>query len=215
LPGLGVFPKPFVLWDVTSKNAIFPLYLCFSIGWSLEMVTHLEELCFWLFLINARSAHQDWFKSLYFRTWVVGSICAIIYMPVITILTRADPLRCEAFTFLSGSLGSLSLTIWFLPILWAFPNFLNNLRKEGVDTATLVRLTKFHELNGIRIVFRFFFVVPLLTLAVDGVRPHPTINLHMQWTDILSFMAAVGCVISSAITLVVSRITPPAEFIPE
>jgi hypothetical protein len=176
-PGIGVVPMPYQLWTPLHKQFIFPLYLLFSIAWSLEMVTHLEELCFWLFLVNAGSAHQDWFKSPYFKTWVVGSICAVSYMPLITIFTRSDPLRCEAFTFLGGSLGSLSLTVWFTPILWTFPSFLNNLRVEGVDTATVVRLTKFHELNALRIVFRFLFVVPLLILAIDGVRPHPTINL--------------------------------------
>lgn len=27
------------------------------------------------------------------------------------------PSKCEAYTFLAGSLGSLSLTLWFLPVL--------------------------------------------------------------------------------------------------
>jgi len=55
-------------------------------------------------------------------------------MPTVTILTRSDPLKVshlakvpfscanfvlqnEAFTFLAGSIGSFSLTIWFVPIL--------------------------------------------------------------------------------------------------
>lgn len=32
-----VVPKPFQLWDDTAKGAIFPLYLTFSVAWSLEM----------------------------------------------------------------------------------------------------------------------------------------------------------------------------------
>jgi hypothetical protein len=59
---------------------------------------------------------------------------AIIYMPLITIFTRANTLKVrlalhkiwlflpvsqnEAYCFLGGSLGSLSLTIWFLPVLY-------------------------------------------------------------------------------------------------
>lgn len=129
------------------QNFIFPLYLVFSVGWSLEMVTHLEELCFWLFLVNAGSAQQDWFKSGYFKTWMFGSVGAVVYMPLVTIFTRGDVLRCEAYTFLAGSLGSLSLTLWFTPILWTFPSFLKSLKQENVDMATLVRLTKFHEMN--------------------------------------------------------------------
>ncbi|KAH8827820.1 hypothetical protein DL96DRAFT_1119389 [Flagelloscypha sp. PMI_526] len=201
---IGIVPKPYMLWDDLSKSAIFPLMLLFSVGWSLEMVTHLEELCFWLFLVNAAANQQDWFKSLYFRTWVVGSICAVIYMPLVTIFTRSDPLRSEAFTFLAGSLGSMCLTVWFLPILWMFPNFLANLKREGVDGSTIIRLTKFHELNTIRVLFRFLFVAPLLVLGVDGVKPHThEINETPFWTDLLAIIAAFGCAISSALTLVI------------
>ena len=49
-------------------------------------------------------------------------------------------------------------------------------KKNGVDTRTIVRLTTFHELNCLRVVFRFLFVAPLLVLAVDGVRPHQHVN---------------------------------------
>ena len=88
----------------------------------------------------------------------------------------------------------MSLTLWFMPILWTFPTFINNLvsvlyppsgscvvltrsqKKNGVDTRTIVRLTTFHELNCLRVVFRFLFVAPLLVLAVDGVRPHQHVN---------------------------------------
>jgi len=47
------------MWNPAAQNANFPLMLCFSIAWGLEMITHLEELCFWLFLINASSYQQD------------------------------------------------------------------------------------------------------------------------------------------------------------
>lgn len=84
---------------------------------------------------------RDWFSSLYFKIWMFGSCIAVIYMPFVTIFTRADPLKVlystfrgirppqkhilnfitplksEAYTFLAGSLGSLSITLWFLPVL--------------------------------------------------------------------------------------------------
>jgi len=199
----AIIPKPFTMWPEAEQRAIFPLTLAFSVGWSMEMITHLEELCFWLFLVNSGSVQQDWFRSWYFRTWVFGSIVALVYMPVLTILTHSDPVKCEAYTFLGGSLGSLSLTLWFLPILWAFPAFLASLKSEGVDIATIVRLTKFHELNMIRIVFRFIFVVPLIILGADGVRTHIHINENMFATDFLTMFSAFGCCISSALTLVI------------
>ncbi|KAF8911575.1 hypothetical protein CPB84DRAFT_1912674 [Gymnopilus junonius] len=201
--GFGVVPKPYQLWAPTARASIFPLMLLFSIGWGFEMVTHLEELCFWLFLVNSGSGQQNWFQSLYFKAWIMGSAVAVIYMPLVTIFTRSDPLKSEAFTFLAGSLGSLSLTLWFTPILWTFPSFLKSLRAEGVDVPTIVRLTKFSELNLIRVVFRFLFTVPLLILGVDGVRPHIHINESMLWTDLLTMIAGFGCCISSGITLVI------------
>ncbi|KAJ7592193.1 hypothetical protein C8J56DRAFT_932718 [Mycena floridula] len=202
-PLMGIIPKPYQLWDQASKAAIFPFTLAFSFAWSLEMVTHLEELCFWLFLVNAGSAQQDWFRSFYFRTWVIGSLVAVLYMPLVTIFTRSDPLKSEAYTFLAGSLGSFSLTLWFTPILWTFPSFLDSLRRENVDAGTIVRLTKFHELNTIRVVFRFLFVCPFIVLGVDGVRPHPHVNENPFWTDVLTIGAAFGCVVSSGITLII------------
>ncbi|OCH92048.1 hypothetical protein OBBRIDRAFT_886557 [Obba rivulosa] len=203
IPGFGIIPTPWQLWPHSRQQAIFPLQLIFSIGWSFEMVTHLEELCFWLFLVNAGSVQQDWFRSMYFKTWIVGSVIAVIYMPLVTTFTRADPLKSEAFTLLAGSLGSLSLTLWFLPILWTFPSFLRNLKKEGVDTSTIVRLTTFHELNCLRVVFRLLFVLPFLILAVDGVRPHQHVNTNEFGEEFLTIVAALGCTISSGLTLVI------------
>jgi hypothetical protein len=51
------------------------------------------ELCFWLFLVNTRSAQQNWFRSKFFYVWVAGSVCAITYMPAVTALGRGDPLK--------------------------------------------------------------------------------------------------------------------------
>ncbi|KAG1794128.1 uncharacterized protein HD556DRAFT_440570 [Suillus plorans] len=203
IPGMGIMPTPYELWRDSAQIAILPLYLCFSVGWALEMVTHLEELCFWLFLIRSSSAKQDWFRSLYFKIWATGSIVAVIYMPLVTVFTRQDPYKCEAYTFLAGSLGSFSLTIWFLPILWTFPTFLESLKQADVDINTMVRLTKFHELNCIRVFFRFLFTVPLLILGIDGVRPHQHINDNMFATDLLGMIASIGCTVSSGITLII------------
>ncbi|KAJ7152135.1 hypothetical protein C8R46DRAFT_1229000 [Mycena filopes] len=181
-----IIPKPYIFWPEAERRAIFPLMMTFTVAWSLEMISHLEELCFWLFLVN--SSPENWFQSRYFRTWIVGSCIAIIYMPMLTIWSRSDPLKCEAWTFLGGSLGSLTLTLSFSPVLWQFPAFLLNL---------------FHELNTIRVIFRYLFVVPLVILGADGVRPHKHVNESMVWTDLLTMVAGFGCCISSALTLVI------------
>ncbi|KAI9573271.1 hypothetical protein HD554DRAFT_1163308 [Boletus coccyginus] len=67
----------------------------------------------------------------------------------------------------------------------------------------LVRLTKYHELNCIRVVFRFLFTVPLVILGADGVQPHQHINDKMFATDLLGILAGIGCIVSSGITLVI------------
>lgn len=97
----------------------------------------MAELCFWLFVVKAGPMQKDWFSSIYFKMWKIGSCIAIIYMPFVTVFTHGDPLKvrsvphgrrkctltfinpskCEAYTFLAGSVGSLSITLWFLPVL--------------------------------------------------------------------------------------------------
>ncbi|PFH52200.1 hypothetical protein AMATHDRAFT_74476 [Amanita thiersii Skay4041] len=203
VPGHGIIPKPYLMWPQASKDAIFPLTLIFSIAWGLEMVTHLEELCFWLFLLNAGSTQRDWFRTWYFRVWMVGSTVAVVYMPLVSILTRSKPHHSEACVFLAGSLGSLCITLCFLPILWMFPRFLENLKSEEVDNGTLVRLTKFSELNRLRVLLRFVFILPLLILGVDGMRPDHHLNENFFVTDFLVILSGVGCLSSSAITLII------------
>lgn len=64
------------------------------IGLSIENY-HLE-LCFWLFLVNSGSAHQDWFHSLYFKVWALGSCIALLAMPLITIFARQEVYKVGA-----------------------------------------------------------------------------------------------------------------------
>jgi len=202
VPGHGIVPVPWQLWRPAFQQAIFPLMMMFAFSWSLEISTHLAELCFWLFLIKANSSQQDWFKSIYFKIWAIGSVVAF-YIPLVTILTRTDPLNSEACTFFAGSLGSLSVTLWFIPVLWTFPSFLRSLEEQGVDEAAIVRLTTFNEFNRIRVAFRLVFFVPILILGIDGLQPHHHINENPFGTDFLAMTAGFGCVISSALTLII------------
>ncbi|KAG8708582.1 hypothetical protein FRC09_001146, partial [Ceratobasidium sp. 395] len=149
----------------------------FSLAWALEIVSHLEELCFWLFLINVGAAQTSWFRSVHFKSWVAGSVTAVVGLPLLAVFMRDDPLKCEAWTIFAGSIGSLIVTLWFLRVLWLFPAFLRRVKNEGAEPEVVVRLSTFHELNIIRIVFRFMFVLPLMTLAADGIKPdHNHVN---------------------------------------
>ncbi|KAH0828966.1 hypothetical protein J3R83DRAFT_2396 [Lanmaoa asiatica] len=239
IPGDGIMPTPYQSWSRTAQNAVFPLYLSYSIAWGLEMVTHLEgarssvipvyrsttlatELCFWLFLINSGSVHRDWFRSPYFKTWAVGSCIAVFAMPLVTTFTREDVYKCEGI-HISGRKSRKSLVNDLVPahlvdlslfpcesrtdlVVWPGCFHVITLpaqKQHDVDINTLVRLTKFHELNCIRVVFRFMFTVPLVILGIDGVRPHQHINDKMLSTDLLAIIAGIGLVVSSGLTLVI------------
>ncbi|KAH9037458.1 hypothetical protein EDB85DRAFT_2086004 [Lactarius pseudohatsudake] len=178
LPEVGVIPKPYQLWSQSHQNAVFPLYLCVSVAWGMEMVTHLESLCFLIFLLNAGSGAQDWFRSRCFRTWAVGSFISLLYLPLITIFTRSS-LESEAYIFLAGTSWSLLMSICSIIVMSRFKPFLDTLKREGVDMTLIVRLTKFHELNAIYICSRTLSAIPLLLHSADGLRSHHQINVSL------------------------------------
>lgn len=47
------------------------------------------------------------------------------------------------------------------------------------------------------------FTVAFLILGSDGVRTHHHVNENMFWVDFLAMIGAVGCCVSSALTIVV------------
>ncbi|KAH9970005.1 hypothetical protein BGW80DRAFT_1334143 [Lactifluus volemus] len=167
LPKFGTIAKPPQLWTESHQRTILPLQLCAAFAWGLELVTHLETLCFSIFLINSASS-KDWFQSWYFRSWAVGSFISVLYIPLVTLLTGSDPIKCEIFTALAGSSGSLLLTICSVITMRKFVPFVERLRREGVCMTVLVRLTKFRELSTIYIFSRILFAVPLFILSADG-----------------------------------------------
>ncbi|KAG8708342.1 hypothetical protein FRC09_001306, partial [Ceratobasidium sp. 395] len=184
IPTVGIVPKPYQLWTHPQRTWLTAIYIMFSMAWALEIVSHLEELCFWLFLINVGAAQTSWFRSVHFKSWVAGSLAAVVGLPLLAVFMRDDPLKCEAWTIFAGSIGSLIVTLWFLRVLWLFPAFLRRVKNEGAEPEVVVRLSTFHELNIIRIVFRFMFVLPLMTLAADGIKPdHNHVNESPFWTD--------------------------------
>ena len=84
-----IIPKPVEMWSKTHQDYTFPLILCFSFAWSLEIVTHLEELCFWLFLLHTTDA-SPWFRSTHFIVWAIGSCVALGGLPSVTIYLKDD-----------------------------------------------------------------------------------------------------------------------------
>ncbi|KAJ7935378.1 hypothetical protein B0H13DRAFT_525328 [Mycena leptocephala] len=204
LPDGTSMPRPFAAWQKNHLQWIIPLYFTLSIAWALELVTHLEELTFWLFLLHQGPRKRDWFHCWEFRTWYLGSLVAILGMPLTTLMKRHNVETCAAWIFLAGASAGTFTTLCFLYVLANFPSFIRSVKAEGAEPDVVVRLATFYHLNCIRVVFRFLFTVPLLTLGVDGLVDHTFAVVGSPfWSDILLMMGAIGCFVSSAITMLV------------
>jgi hypothetical protein len=145
--GGQIIPKPWQLWDERNKKWLLPLYFCLSGSWALEIVTHLEELTFWLFLLHQGPSQRQWFRSWEFRMWYFGSMLAVIAMPLTTLLARQDLTTTLAWIFLVGSSASTCTTICFFYVLYRFPRFIEHVKAEGAEPTVVVRLATFYQLN--------------------------------------------------------------------
>ncbi|KAG9014221.1 hypothetical protein FRB94_013531 [Tulasnella sp. JGI-2019a] len=193
---------PLAFWSNRAQTLTKVAYAFFGVSWALEMVAHLEELGFWLFLLTTTTQPQQWQRSKYFYTWCIGSVGALIGMPlVVGLSTNQD--CAEANVFLAGSIGSALITLASLRVNWLFPRFIRRLQQEGAEVEVTYWLAKFNELNNIRVAFRFLLVMPTMVLGIQGVRTAGRVEPIRFWMDLLAMLAGVGTAISSAITLLV------------
>jgi len=145
--GAQPIPTPWELWDEASRKWLLPLYFCLSVGWAFEIVTHLEELTFWLFLLHQGPSQRQWFRSWEFRMWYIGSAMAVVGMPLTTLLARRDLSTTLAWILLVGSSASSCTTICFFYVLARFPQFIDHVKAERADPSVVVRLATFYQLN--------------------------------------------------------------------
>ncbi|KAF9012604.1 hypothetical protein BDQ17DRAFT_1344242 [Cyathus striatus] len=198
-----ITPRPFDEWDADNRHWLLPLYFILSIAWSLELVTHLEELTFWLFLLHQGPGKREWFQSWEFRAWYLGSIIAVAGMPLTTLVSRRQLETCQAWIFLAGATAGTTTNLCFLYVLFRFPSFIHHVKTEGAEPDVVVRLSTFYHLNRIRVIFRFLFTVPLLAIGVDAIKsPYPIVGDPFA-LDFLLMIGGIGCFISSAITLMI------------
>ncbi|KAF8525798.1 hypothetical protein BU17DRAFT_62367 [Hysterangium stoloniferum] len=182
-----------IMWSQQHQKAYFPLNVFWALSWIAEVVSHLEG-----------PSPKPWFKSIYFKLWLGGCITAFILLTVVTGATKSDPLKNEVYIQFAGSTIGLFITLGILPVLWIFPAFIQSVKNDGGDMESITRLAKFHDLNIIRTVFRFFFVVPVLMLSIDGMIPHKhTLNESLACVDFLSILSGIGCTVQSVITLMI------------
>ncbi|KAL1687882.1 hypothetical protein GGG16DRAFT_116527 [Schizophyllum commune] len=204
LPSGQAVPRPVPAWSQESKDQLLPLLFVFSIAWAFEIVTHLEELMFWLFLLHQGPRKRDWFHSWEFRIWSLGSTTAIVGLPMTTLAARRDLDLCAAWIFLVGAVAGTVTTVWFLYVIGKFPTFIAQVKAGGAEPAVVVRLFRFYQLHTFRVVLRFFFTVPLLVLAADALAmgTHPIVH-DPFWADFLLLIGGIGCFSSSALTLLI------------
>lgn len=216
-PRGDVEPRPYSMWSSDTKRWIVPLNFVLAVAWASELVTHLEELNFWIFLIHQGPSRRSWFRSWEFLTWVVGSICALITLPLTAGLTRHDLDQSQGWIFLIGSAAGTTTTILFLYVIVRFPGFVTLVRVGGAPPDVVARLQTFHRLNLYRVVFRFLFTVPLFIVAFDSVGKrtdkHRTF-VNIFWSDFLFTIGLLGCFASSAITLLIFFPLPPKNTCP-
>ncbi|KAF9262679.1 hypothetical protein L218DRAFT_903711 [Marasmius fiardii PR-910] len=204
VPSIGILtPKPFTLYTHPHKKFLLPMCFLLACAWSLELVTHLEELTFWLFLLHQGPSKRDWFHSWEFRAWSMGSVVAILGMPIAVIVKRHNYDLCMGWILFSGSSAGTVTTIAFIYVLIRFPHFMRRVKAEGAEPDVVVRLATFYQLNVIRIVFRFLFNFSLLALALDGIQGPHTFARYNAASDLLSMLGGIGCFVSSAITLLI------------
>ncbi|KAG6840044.1 hypothetical protein C0991_009417, partial [Blastosporella zonata] len=128
-----ITPRPFSLWSTSNRHWVLPLYFILSIAWSLEHVTHLEELTFWVFLLSQGPEKREWWQSWEYRLWTFGSICTVAGMPTTVLATRSNLDTCIAYIFLVGSAAGTTTTICFLYVLARFPSFIAHVKAEGAE----------------------------------------------------------------------------------
>ncbi|KAF5361762.1 hypothetical protein D9756_002514 [Leucocoprinus leucothites] len=203
LPSGEIIPKPLSLWGHKNRHWLLPLYFLLSIAWSLELVTHLEELTFWLFLLHQGPGKREWFYSWEFRTWCIGSTVAVLGMPLTTLVTRRTIETCQVYIFLVGSCAGTTTTLCFLYVLFRFPSFIKHVKAGGAEPDVVVRLATFYQLNLVRVIFRFLFTIPLLVIAIDAFQRPPRIDINTFALDFLLMVGGIGCFVSSGITLLI------------
>lgn len=198
-----VVPNPVESWTPEHQKMLRALMVLINLSWALEIIIHLGELCRWIFLFNTMLPECLWLRSKYLHAWVLGSVIVGLYMPIVAGVSSDNVTKCEAWTFIAGSVGSLVPTLGFIPMLARFPAYIFEMEIRGMDQPTLLQLFKFQELNRARLGFRLVFIVSFFALGLDWARDVRPLIGSAFWTDLLGYLGSFGYIASSALTLAI------------
>ncbi|WWC86771.1 uncharacterized protein L201_001650 [Kwoniella dendrophila CBS 6074] len=200
-----IVPVPYHLWEQHKQTKVRITYQLLSLAWGLITAIHAEEVLYWAYLINAIKKRDSihWFKSIWFKVWVFMTIAVMAIFPAVANIEITNLVKMEANIFLCGSTFA---TVLFCMSLWlyiVFPQFVNQSRRQGANPEVLARLGYFQELNGIRTLFRLFYVICILTLAIDGHTKHKHVNTTPFWTDLFFVGGMFSVFTSNGISLMI------------
>ncbi|WVW78300.1 hypothetical protein I302_100254 [Kwoniella bestiolae CBS 10118] len=181
-----IMPVPYQLWEQRKQDYVRFSYQLLCVGWGIILAIHSEETLYWAYLINAirKRDNRNWFRSIWFKLWVLISITVITLIPAIGNLETKNLIKMEANIFMTGSV--LATLLFFMSLwLWlVFPGFVNESRRQGANADVMARLEYFKEMNGVRTLFRFLYVFCIMTLSVDGHTKHKHVNTTPFWLDL-------------------------------
>ncbi|POW16762.1 hypothetical protein PSHT_06691 [Puccinia striiformis] len=174
-----------------------------SLGWSGEGIVHLEELAFWFFLIHLKDTSPPWFKSAFFRAFVILSIVSSGALICIVGASKPNVMLTQAILMTVATSFNTSVTCGFFWVFSKFPRWLKDLKQRGAPSELIIRLHGFGTLNQIRMIFRLIFTLPLLALSMDGLMAQPVLNKRVWVIDLIVMTSTVAFAAQGIMTLLI------------
>lgn len=200
---MGGFPVPYTSWSPNYTKLIYTSYYLKALGWSGEGIVHLEELAFWIFLIHLKDSSRPWFRSVFFRVFLLLSLISSGVLVFIVSATKPNVLLTQAIMMTFATGFNTTTTCAFFWVFSKFPSWLEDLKKRGAPAELIIKLHGFGSLNQIRMIARLIFTVPLFALSADGLRVQPVLNRHVWVIDLIVMTSTVAFAAQGVITLLI------------
>ncbi|TYJ55478.1 hypothetical protein B9479_003868 [Cryptococcus floricola] len=180
-----IIPVPFSAWSDSRQFLVRSAYQLLAIAWLLVLAIHSEETLYWAYLIGAIRGRntKSWYRSVHFKVWIACCIFVAGVVPGVANLETKNLTTMEDNIFLVGSISAFILFIGSIWLLFVFPKFIQESRRQGATLDVIARLQYFKELNSVRTLFRLLYCVSILTLAIDGRTEKKVVNSNHFWLD--------------------------------
>ncbi|WVQ98181.1 hypothetical protein IAU59_005303 [Kwoniella sp. CBS 9459] len=200
-----IMPVPFQLWDAHKQRLVRASYYMLAIAWALVLAIHSEETLYWAYLIGSirkRSA-GSWFGSIWFKVWLASCVLVCGVLPGVANVETTNLIKMEGNIFMTGSILASCLFSMSMWLLFVFPSFIKESRRQGANPEVISRLYYFKELNTIRTIFRMLYVACILTLSIDGFTEHKHVNSSPFWLDLFYVCGLVFVFTSNGLSLMI------------